>query len=158
MAKAMAFGSALARIRRESGFDSAHAFYKVRDGRRNFQMTFRNYLNVEQGKSLPKPERVEALLTALRVEEHSPAARELADAYFVSLGLGALLKFTRPPRAAAASSGDGANVLERAGQQVMRHLTSNLTMEQWKAAVSDYAVYVCDDLLQTTSGGLTLPE
>lgn len=75
------FGSVLARLRKEQGFATAHAFYKARGGRRVFGVAFTNYLALERGNSLPKGRRLEGLVAALGLEPGSRAARELVLAF-----------------------------------------------------------------------------
>ena len=75
------FAGVLARLRREQGFATAHAFYKARGGRRAFGVAFTNYLGLERGRSLPKGRRLEGLVAALGLDPASRAARELVLAY-----------------------------------------------------------------------------
>jgi hypothetical protein len=151
------FGAVLARIRREQGFPTAHAFYRARDGRRALKITFRNYLNLENGRSLPKSGRLEAILTALGLREHAAQARELVRAYFTSLGLEPLLRFASlsAPGAAAAS---GSRLGALAVKQATKGRTIQLAVEQWKLLSDDYEAHRLHTLLGNTSGWLTMAD
>lgn len=155
MAVSRVFADALSRIRQRQGFPTAHSFYKLRAGRRSLRMTFRNYLNLEQGKSLPKPERFEALAAALGLEEHSAAARELAEAYLSALGLVRLTVFLGK-KEDIFSTHEDAHLMELAARQALQSRLAHLSTAQWGILARDYEAYVCDDLLQNTSGGLEL--
>lgn len=155
MPKAPRFGSVLARIREERGFATPHAFYKRRDGRRNLKLTFRSYLDLEQGVSLPRRERLEAIVLALGLGEHSREARELVEAYFESLGLKPLMRFLQgaPPAAQPEMA---------LGQMAARHAVSeksvHLTVAQWKLRADDFEAHACHMYLVNTPGGAAIHE
>lgn len=153
MKRTWAFGERLTRIRRQQGFVRPHSFYMSRDGRANLGLTFRSYLNLEQGKSLPKATTLRAILRALGVGESSVEARELVQAYFASLGLGefsALLSSAVP----AADIDD----VEYAARHELRRRTSQLTLDQWRALADDYGANACHCFLINTPGGAALDE
>lgn len=63
-----------------------------------FLITFRNYLNLENGKNLPKPCTLHAILQALRLNNSSAQWTELTQAYFSAMDMDCLLP---PPGPAA---------------------------------------------------------
>ncbi|OGS05614.1 MAG: hypothetical protein A3G41_06410 [Elusimicrobia bacterium RIFCSPLOWO2_12_FULL_59_9] len=151
------FGGVLARIRRERGFPSAHAFYRSRDGRRSLGLSFRNYLNLEQGKSLPKAGRLEAILAALGLPENAPQARELARAYFNALGMDALLRLAEAPQPAAPDL-PAWKLGELAAHLAVRRRTVQLSVEQWKLLARDFEANTCHIVLGNTAGWLSSGE
>lgn len=154
MPKTHAFGAILARIRREQGFDSAHSFYKGRGGRRTLGLTYRNYLNLEQGRSLPKPERLEAILAALGLPEHSDGSRELAQTYLAALGLEALAR-RLGTTTAAPSAPEGWKLGALAAKRAVEISKVNLSVGQWKLLAEDFEAHTCHNILTHSHHGGT---
>lgn len=154
MADTHSFGAVLARVRRDRGFPNPHAFYKNRDGRRNLQLTFRSYLDIEQGKSLPKPERLKAILHALDLTGHALEAQELVESYFESLGLNPLMPFLSAKEASSKAPELG----ELAARQAVAGKSMHLTTEQWKLRADDFDANACLLYLITTPGGCEVAE
>lgn len=147
MPKLHPFGEALARARREQGFANAHAFYKASGGRRTLGVLYANYLAVERGRSLPRPERLPALLRALNLGEPSLQRRELVHAYLSALlGSGELLEDLRPGPAQAALSS------EEVARQTIRQRSAQLELSQWTALARDEAAYYAHVYLLNSPG------
>lgn len=157
MGKTESFGAALARVRREQGFASAYAFYHSQDGRKTLGLTFRNYMNLEQDKNLPKPERLETLLLALGLGDYSDAARDLAEAYCRSSGLDRVLSRLRLPSAPAAG-GEEARLGDLAARFALAKSKIHLSPKQWRVLAGDFEAYACYMLVGNTAGGLGYPE
>ena len=137
------FSSVLARLRREQGFATAHAFYKARGGRRAFGVAFTNYLGLERGRSLPKGRRLEVLVAALGLEPASRAARELVLAYLKdTLGSETL---TRPFEVLPLPdpAPPGWQIAENAARQALGGRSRRLTPEQYALLARDEATYAC---------------
>lgn len=147
------FGALLARVRQQRGFPTAYAFYHGRDGRRTLGLTFRNYVNIEQGKNLPKPERLEAILLALGLADHRAEAAELVKAYYQALGLDALGKFLD-----GAAAGGALGVHAAAARSAVQKSTVQLTLEQWQLLAQDFEAHTIETLLANTRGGLETAE
>lgn len=147
MRKARVFGDVLARARREQGFPNAHAFYKASGGRRTLGVLYANYLALERGRSLPKPERLPAILRALNLGEPSLQRRELVHAYLASLlGSDELLEGMRPgPVQSALSS-------EEVARQSIRQRSAQLEIAQWTALARDEAAYYAHVYLLNSPG------
>lgn len=120
-------------------------------------MTFRCYLALEHGESLPKPQRLQAILLALGLGEHASETRELVDAYFASQGLTPLMRLARVQESSAAGPG-GLELAEMAARQAARRISAQLSLEQWKLQAQNYEAYVCKLFLATTPGGASFPE
>lgn len=152
------FGAALTKLRSSQGFTSAYSFYNSRGGRKAFGLAFANYLKMEKGKTLPKGQRLAALIACLGLEPRSAGARELLLAYLGdALGseeLLAALKTAPSPDPAPASW----LMAETAGRQALGQRSIQLTFDQYEALASDRAAYACHVLLANTRGGLSKKE
>ena len=71
------FSEALMQVRRNSGFRTAYRFYHGNGGETALGMTYRQYLLIEQGKTLPPFPRFRVLLHALRLIPNAAPANEL---------------------------------------------------------------------------------
>lgn len=142
------FGAVLSRLRLEQGFQSAHAFYKARQGRRSLGLSFPNYLALERGRSLPKPRRVPALLRALGLYEASAAWQELVRSYLTSvLGSEELLQALASPPAVSPELISGEVV-----RQSMRQRAVQLDLRQWRLLAADPTAYYCHVYLINSPG------
>ncbi len=141
------FGLVLARARRDQGFVNAHSFYKSRDGRRTLRLSFANYRALERGLSLPKPWRLEMILTALDLPEASSIRRELVKSYLSCLlGSDALLRGLIPSDTLSVSFG------EEAARAAMRQRATQLDLAQWKVLARNTTGYYCHVYLINTPG------
>lgn len=148
MKKPYPFAAVLARVRREQGFANAHSFYKARDGRRTFGMSFANYMALERGLSLPKAWRLEAILKALDITEAAPQWKELVRSYLTCLlGSDSLLKGLEPaPVISAALTSD------EVGRQALSQRAAQLELGQWRVLAADPTAYYCHVYLVNTPG------
>ena len=161
MTTAKTFGSALARIRLEQGYSSAHQFFKSVGGSKTLGLSFMSYWDMERGKKLPKSWRLKAVLSALDVAPQSPKARELVRAYFRALsGSDELVDILAAPAAPAAAGADlpSRELAEAAAHQARARRTVNLTVAQWKASARDLATQIINYYLVDTAGWVTVRE
>jgi hypothetical protein len=90
----MSFAEALREMRRDAGFATPRAFYNSRGGRRFFGCTYRQYSNVEAGRTLASPRLFEKVASALGLASDPARARRLCSAYLRAwLGDEALCSF-----------------------------------------------------------------
>lgn len=142
------FGAVLSRLRLEQGFTNAHSFYKARSGRRSLGLSFANYLALERGRSLPKPQRVPALLRALGLSEASAPWQELLRSYLADvLGSEDLLKALASPPAVSPELISGEVV-----RQSVRQRAVQLDLRQWRLLAADPAAYYCHVYLINSPG------
>lgn len=154
MSKLKGFSDVLVRVRKEQGFPSAYAFFHDRGGRDSLGINYRNYVNLESGKSLPKAKTLEAIMLSLGLREYSVAIRDLVEAYFAALGLDRLGRLMRSPQSPLAQ----ANLAEMAARHALGQKRVQLSMAQWKLQAQSFEAYTCDLLLVSTPGGLELSE
>jgi len=158
MSTAKTFGGALARIRLEQGYSSAHQFFKSVGGSRTLGLSFMSYWDMERGKKLPKSWRLKSVLSALGVEQRSPKAKELVRAYFRALsGSDELVGILAAPAAAGADL-PSRELAEAAAYQAQARRTVNLTVAQWKVSARDLATQIINYFLIDTAGWVTLRE
>lgn len=79
------FSRTLCQLREGVGYESARGFYIGRGGARHFGCTYRQYLNVEKGRSLPGPRLMEKIAVGLRLIEDKSRARLFFTAYLHSI-------------------------------------------------------------------------
>ena len=158
MNNAKAFGSVLAKIRKDQGFPSAHQFFKGVGGSRSLGMAFMSYWDIERGKKLPKSWRLKAIMASLGVGLHSAEAQALVRAYFKALsGSDELLGVLSVPIASEADL-PSRELAEAATQKALAQLGVNLTMDQWALRVRDMVTHVCQSYLANTAGWVTVKE
>ena len=158
MTNSKAFGSVLARVRKEQGFSGAHQFYKSIGGSKSLGLSFMSYWDMERGKKLPKSWRLKAIMAALGIEPYSPKAQELVRAYFRALsGSDELLQTLSTPPAAGAGQ-QITDLAEMATNKALAQLSVNLTLEQWKVRTRDLVTHICQNFLADTAGWVTVRE
>lgn len=150
------FGDVLARLRKRRGFSTAHAFYKGVHGRRTLGLSYLSYLNLERGRSLPQPARLELLLEVLELPLESALAAELIRAYLTCLlGSDRLLRALETPPAAGPLHW---RIAEEGARQAIAQRTYHLSVEQYRLLGSQPAVWSCYLTLQNTAGWIERDE
>ena len=140
------FAALVRKLREGAGFTNARSFYQSHGGRPFFGCTYKAYLNVEKGVSVPQPRLVEKLATALRVALHEARAREFALAYLrILIGFDEFMEFAVQTLADKGPKGGppGAASLERSYEE--RAVT--LTPAQSRLLTGDADSYWCFTIL-----------
>lgn len=75
------FAATLRKLRQAAGYPSSRAFFKGRGGQPEFGCTYRQYLNIEAGRSKPSRKVLEKIVGGLSLAGKEPA-REFFTAYF----------------------------------------------------------------------------
>ena len=75
------FSKALVQLRKDAGFATAYQFYHNNGGARVFKMSYRNYLIIEQGRTLPPLERLNTFIITLRMVSGSAEANAFLSAW-----------------------------------------------------------------------------
>lgn len=136
------FSELLRKKRQEAGFMTAYRFFYDNGGEDFFGFSYRQYLRIELGKSVPGPERLSRLVSGLRLRDRTAPANELALSWlktfvgeavyanvFSFLGIPASAKSVPPTQ-----------------RELKNALTGNkryLTPEQFGAALTDKDTYLC---------------
>lgn len=120
-------------------------------------MAFTNYLNVEQGRSLPKGERVPVIADALGLTLGSDGLRDLLFAYLADH-----LGTEEPLESLRAGGQDPAPsswlLAESASRQAVQGRSTHLSLDQYEAIASNSGAYACHVLLVNTRGGMSRKE
>ena len=100
-------GDVLTRMRERAGYPSSRKFFNDHGGRKFFGCTYRQYLNVESGQSIPGSQLMTQISIALGLA-HKPEAREVMTSYLRALGIGEdLLKLLASALTAETTRPDG---------------------------------------------------
>lgn len=83
--QAKGFPDRLGELRRQAGYSSAREFYKGVGGRSTLGCTYTQYLNVEAGRSTPKPGLVRRILALLSLQPGDAKTRGVIEAYLSAL-------------------------------------------------------------------------
>lgn len=137
-----AFDDALRELRRKAGFPSARSFFRARGGTRALGCTYKAYLDIEAGRSVPKPNLALTLAAALGAHADPRRGAAFAAGYLKArLGPGELTTLTLSALAARPRTDPGA-FFERASRRsfaVRPRLP--LSPRQAEALDSDPALY-----------------
>lgn len=150
------FGPALARLRRDAGFATAYAFYHRSGGRRMFPFTFQYYLKIESGRSVPRPDWVPVLISALRVAPSHAGYRDLVSDYLRDLcgkeeTYDALIA---PLRSAAAPEGQAPALIRR----LLYARAYPLSLRQFEGLAASEASYWAFEYLSNTDEAVDAAE
>lgn len=141
-------GPALRALREQAGHPSARSFFRSSGGTRTFGCTYKAYLNVEAGRSLPQPRLALTIAQALRLADDSPRARAYVSAYLRSaLGSPELCGFLTRAIGSDPAAGEPAALFARASEEAFARRTLNLSPEQADLLYSDFLAYWCFTLL-----------
>lgn len=146
------FSETLTRLRNESGFLTAYRFYHDNGGAPAMKVSYRKYLLMEQGKNLPGIDRLERLLTALRIPRNTPEARNLVLDWLKTMaGEEAYINILEP-LLSAGSQTSGLSPLHDALRRTLAGKKYHMTPDQFRATLADYDTYRCSFTLENDSG------
>ena len=145
------FSRVFAELRARAGFETAYQFFHKNGGRRAFGCSFQNYLRIEKGSHLPKPERLPHLCRLLRLPLGSEDLRRIVGAYLETWLRGKeladwVLAPFRAPAAPSGPLGPGQKALARLVQEGARPVS----LEQYEAVMSSAGAYWCFRVLTTS--------
>lgn len=147
----MAFSETLRRLRAQAGHSSARSFYRERGGRAFFGCTYKAYLDLEAGRSLPQPELALRAAKALGVRERPGWTRE-----FVSSYLGGVLRGTGLAefllRALRGEPPGPADLFQKASESSFAGRSKSLNHAQAELLYRDAGAYWCFTLLSNDEG------
>lgn len=156
----MEFSKVLREIREESGYKTPRSFYLGQGGRKFFRCTYRQYANVEMGRSLPSPGLVEKIAVALRLGVDEERARDFVMAYLRSfLGNDTFLEFVvRTLNTHIIPSKARGTHIGRAVEQSFKARVSGLTKAQTDLFTGSREGYWCFAILSNDKGRWTAKE
>lgn len=151
----MEFPALLRKYREDAGFESARAFFNRLGGRAFFGCTYKQYMNVESGRSVAQPPLVSKLTSGLRVAADERRAREFALGYLRSaLGRQELVDFIAAALAGqGGASGAGGTPMRRALARSFAERSESLSRGQSDLLISDFTTYWCFAILNNDRAG-----
>ena len=146
------FSETLVKLRKAAGFPTAYRFYHDNGGAVVLKVTYRNYLMMEQGRSLPVAARLARVLIGLRLPRATPESRELTLAWFKTMlgeeSYAGLLE----PLLDAPAPGRALSPADEALRRTMAERKYHMTEVQLLATISSFETYKCAFTLETDSG------
>ena len=149
-----AFAGILCGFRQRAGYSSARNFYKAVGGRDALDCTYTQYLNIEAGRSTPKPALVRRIMAHLELKGDDARTKELLTAYlkallkddeFIELVLQTLSGRSHP---SAAEDAPLRQALKK--NEALRQVL--LTREQMAVIESDDITQLCSQVFCNDSG------
>ena len=152
----MEFPALIRKYREDAGFDSARAFYNGLGGRGFFGCTYKQFLNVESGRSVAQPPLVEKLAAGLRVAVDERRGREFAMSYLAAiLGRRELVALIASALSGALPApAGGGSPMRRAMTRSFSERSEPLTREQSDLLISDLPTYWSFTILANDRGSL----
>lgn len=147
------FSALLTQYRREAGFGTGRGFYRNTGGRSALGCTYQQYLNIEAGRSVPKPAVFYAAVVQLGIWKDREKAGRLCRAYLeAQFGGGEFLEFLLRSLAPAAAGGSQSSPLRKALQRDMQSRLAPLGQEQSRLIKKDAVHYWTYHVLAGDSG------
>lgn len=137
------FSKLLVRLRKEAGFPTAYRFYHDNGGRHALKISYRKYLLIEQGRSLPVPGRLGTFLFALRIVNKSAEANALVTAWLKTMAGEDTFKEIIEPLITAKAGTPGFSPMQEAMRKALSGKKYYLTPEQVEVIVAARANYLC---------------
>ncbi len=146
------FSDTLVRLRKEAGFPTAYRFYHDNGGGPVLKMTYRNYLLIEQGKSLPEMGKLQKLYPALRLPQTTPAVKELIVAWLRTLGGEEAYKEILAPIITPKAEAVGLSPVHQALRRTLAGQKYYLSPAQFRTLVSSFDTYKCSLTMGNDTG------
>ena len=133
------FSRMLVQFRKKAGFPTAYRFYHGNGGRAVFNITYRRYLLIEQGKNLPRLNRLDTFTAAMRLASHPADEKALTTAWLQTMvgeknfntHIAPLLAAPEPPAA------------QSVVQRILDSKTHYLSLTQAETICSDQDTRLC---------------
>lgn len=153
------FSETLVSSRTTAGFKTAYAFYHRNGGEKAFSISYRKYLLLEQGKTLPAFDRVITLMYAMRLPLNSPQAHAFLQSWLRTLvGDKNFSLYISPMLTGMA----GARPQETPADKLLgRSLNRNkfhITLEQMEVISRNRINYLCYTALSSDAGAWSAAE
>lgn len=147
------FSDLLQKFRREAGHESGRAFYKASGGKAALKCTYQQYLNVESGRSVPKPAVFYAAAVMLRLWKDADRSAAYCRAYLEAcLGGGEPYSYLVRSLAPSRQPSSQTSPLRKAMQRDLQARLAPLTQEQSALIKRDPLIYWTYHVLAGDSG------
>lgn len=152
------FSETLCRIRKEAGFPTAYRFYHDNGGQPVLNVSYRNYLLIEQGKVLPEAPRLGKLVVALRLTPRSDAASELAVAWLRTLAGDHTFENVFKPALLPLKTQPAMSPMDKVAERALAEKKFFLTPEHYAAIVESLETYLCFLATSNDTGAWTAAD
>ncbi|MFC1522988.1 hypothetical protein ACFL6Y_11325 [Elusimicrobiota bacterium] len=153
------FAKTLIELRKEAGFATAHQFYSQSGGKKALGISYAKYLLLEQGKNLPRFERLKLFLNLLNIFKVSPKARRLVLAWLRTMtGEKDFRELLFPHIISENVPVSASSPAQDALRASLREKTYHMTNEQTDAIAQTPDNYWCFNLLANNAGQLKINE
>lgn len=152
------FSKKLVQLRKAAGFPTAYRFYHDNGGRGVLKISYRKYLLIEQGKSLPALERLNVFLFALRIVNKSAAANELVAAWLKTLAGEDSYAELIEPLVSRTQGAQGYSPMQEAMSKALSDKKYYLTPAQVAVIAASKANHLCFTALSNDTGSWTVKD
>ncbi|HBB67403.1 MAG TPA: hypothetical protein DCZ93_08930 [Elusimicrobia bacterium] len=142
------FSDALCKARKDAGFVTAYRFFHDNGGAKALGFSYRQYLLMEQGKSLPACSKLYKLFLSLRVYPLSAETFELADAWLRTMVGEEAYKYIFEQFLPVRTGKEKLSPLHTALKSALIGRTYYLTFDQSRAILSSADTYLCFNAMQ----------
>lgn len=146
------FSKTLTQLRKNAGFPTAYRFYHDNGGRPVLKISYRKYLLIEQGSSLPVLERLGIFLFALRIVNKSAEANELVTAWLKTMAGEENFREIIGPLLTARPDTPGYSPMQKAMKKALDMKKYYLTPEQIGVMFANRDNYLCYLALSNDTG------
>ncbi|MBI4375487.1 MAG: hypothetical protein HY549_03460 [Elusimicrobia bacterium] len=142
------FAETVRRLRDGAGYSSARAFYRAKGGQNYFGCTYKAYLNIESGRSVPQPRLAYRIAAGLGLLADGSAVRNLVLSYLYStIGSEDLAGFLAQVLSERAVASGPEVLFQKASASSMAARNRPLTQAQVSRLYGDEETYWCFTLL-----------
>ena len=152
------FSRLFTQLRRDAGFPTAYRFYHDSGGKSVLQLSYRNYLLLEQGKTLPALARLNVFMYALHIVHRSAAAEALVSAWLKTMAGEEAYCDLIEPMLAAKRSAPAPTPMEKAVGMTLRSRKHPISVVQLEAILSSFEAYLCYLAVTADTGAWTAKE
>ncbi len=146
------FSKLLVQLRKEAGFPTAYRFYHDNGGNGVLKISYRNYLMIEQGRSLPGLERLGTFLWALHLFLKSAEANTFVSAWLETMAGPEHFKELFKPLLAAKQGAQGLSPMQNAMKKAMTNTKIHLSMAQMEAIFANQDNHLCFHAITNDTG------
>jgi predicted transcriptional regulator len=150
------FSETLSRFREDSGFRTAYQFYHKCGGQQAFNLTYRNYLKIENGTSLPQADKLKTFIKLLpNLRKNSKETEELVTAWLKSSLGGENFDFLIAPLISQKNDQTSLPLMQEALKKSLVKNTYPVSIKEMAVIVKTPANYFCNIVLSNDTGTWT---
>ena len=152
------FSKLLVELRKGAGFPTAYKFYHHNGGKGVLKISYRNYLVLEQGKSLPALDRLGTFMWALHLFHKSAEANTFVSAWLETMAGPDNFKELFQPLLAAKPDAQGLSPMQSAMQKAMTNTKIHISVEQMETIFANQDNHLCFHAITNDTGAWSKKE